>query len=70
MNVADFKSTIVATSNAWMVEFYSSWCGHCIDFAPAFIELANSVKGTFSITLLLNLNVQYCQFDQRMGKSD
>ena len=45
MNIADFKSTIVATSNAWLVEFYSSWCGHCIDFAPAFIQLANDVKG-------------------------
>ncbi|XP_057369617.1 sulfhydryl oxidase 1-like [Daphnia carinata] len=45
MNVANFQSTIVATSNAWLVEFYSSWCGHCIDFAPAFIQLANDVKG-------------------------
>jgi thiol oxidase len=45
MNIADFKSTIVATSNAWLVEFYSSWCGHCIDFAPAYIQLANDVKG-------------------------
>ncbi|KAI9559056.1 hypothetical protein GHT06_015845 [Daphnia sinensis] len=45
MNVADFKSTIMATSNAWLIEFYSSWCGHCIDFAPAFIQLANDVKG-------------------------
>ena len=45
MNIADFKSTITATSNAWLVEFYSSWCGHCIDFAPAFIQLANDLKG-------------------------
>lgn len=45
LNIANFKSTIVATSNAWLIEFYSSWCGHCIDFAPAFIQLANDVKG-------------------------
>lgn len=45
MTVVDFKTTIVDTSNAWLIEFYSSWCGHCIDFAPIFIELANDVKG-------------------------
>lgn len=45
MTVVDFKTTILETSNAWLIEFYSSWCGHCIDFAPTFIELANDVKG-------------------------
>jgi thiol oxidase len=45
MTVVDFKTTILETSNAWLIEFYSSWCGHCIDFAPTFVELANDVKG-------------------------
>lgn len=52
MNIADFKSTIMATSNAWLIEFYSSWCGHCIDFAPAFIQLANDVKGIKDLIFL------------------
>jgi thiol-disulfide isomerase/thioredoxin len=45
LSTGDFKQTVLATSNAWLIEFYSSWCGHCIDFAPAFRELANDVKG-------------------------
>lgn len=45
MSVVDFKETTLDTSNAWLIEFYSSWCGHCIDFAPFFVELANDVKG-------------------------
>ena len=51
MTVVDFKTTIVETANAWLIEFYSSWCGHCIDFAPTFIELANDVKGKSSFIL-------------------
>lgn len=54
LTTIDFQHTILATSNAWLVEFYSSWCGHCIDFAPAFRELANDVKGLLhSLSTLL-----------------
>lgn len=56
LNIANFKSTIVATSNAWLIEFYSSWCGHCIDFAPAFIQLANDVKGKILLTKVVKLD--------------
>ena len=27
------------------MEFYSSWCGHCIHFAPTFKQLALDVHG-------------------------
>lgn len=29
---------------AWMVELYSSWCGHCQNFAPRLKELAEEVE--------------------------
>ena len=49
INHANFDSTILHSNSSWMVEFYSSWCGHCIRFAPTFKELGEQVKGTFKI---------------------
>lgn len=45
LNSTTFPGTICASDRAWMVEFYSSWCGHCIHFAPTFKELAGEVYG-------------------------
>lgn len=45
LNVTNFKETIVGSDRAWMVEFYSSWCGHCIHFAPTFKKFAADVYG-------------------------
>ena len=45
LNTTNFQSTICSSSRAWLVEFYSSWCGHCIHFAPTFKELAADVHG-------------------------
>ncbi|XP_065556580.1 sulfhydryl oxidase 2-like isoform X1 [Artemia franciscana] len=32
------------TEHVWLVEFYSSWCGHCQYFAPIFKEFAKRVQ--------------------------
>lgn len=45
LNHLNFKSTVLGTSCAWLIEFYSSWCGHCINFAPTFKNVAEDVKG-------------------------
>lgn len=47
LNQSDFASVIhnPEGQRAWMVEFYSSWCGHCIHFAPTFKTFADEVFG-------------------------
>lgn len=46
--VLDSGSVRGATANssaAWLVQFYSSWCGHCIGYAPTWRALAGDVRG-------------------------
>lgn len=46
--VLDSGSVRGATANssaAWLVQFYSSWCGHCIGYAPTWRALARDVRG-------------------------
>ncbi|XP_053523753.1 sulfhydryl oxidase 2 isoform X1 [Artibeus jamaicensis] len=45
--VLDSGSVRGATTNstaAWLVQFYSSWCGHCIGYAPTWRALARDVQ--------------------------
>ena len=54
LNVTSFNRTVLGTSNAWLVEFFSSWCGHCIRYAPLYKQLATDVKGTVHYLLVRN----------------
>ena len=43
----------ILESNAdrvFIVEFYSSWCGHCQMFAPKWLRLSWELKGKVSIS--------------------
>uniref|UniRef100_A0A3Q2P6C7 Thioredoxin domain-containing protein n=1 Tax=Fundulus heteroclitus TaxID=8078 RepID=A0A3Q2P6C7_FUNHE len=40
------KPTVTNSSSAWLVQFYSSWCGHCIQYSSTWKALAHDVKGT------------------------
>ena len=42
----DLTSAIAMGQTGWLVEFYSSWCGHCQNFAPTWKELARGVAGS------------------------
>ncbi|KAK0163625.1 hypothetical protein PV327_007290 [Microctonus hyperodae] len=43
-NISNLDNTIHGSKIAWVVEFYSSWCGHCQRFAPIWKSLARSIK--------------------------
>lgn len=44
---SSLKSTVANSSSAWLVQFYSSWCGHCIRYSSTWKALAQDVKGIF-----------------------
>lgn len=64
----DFDYTVLATTNAWLVEFYNSWCGHCVRYAPIYKRLATNVKvwGPFmkvaAVDCSQDYNTELCQF--------
>lgn len=47
LNATNFKNTVYGTSNAWIIEFYNSWCGFCHRFAPVWKSLALDIYGNF-----------------------
>jgi len=49
LTASAFNRTVYGTSNAWLVEFYSSWCGHCIRFAPMYKQLSADIKGIVAL---------------------
>ena len=42
-NVTIYKN-LEGSRKHWIVEFYSSWCGHCQHFAPTWKKLAWQIK--------------------------
>ena len=45
---SNFTQNVLKSDTAWMVKFYSSWCGHCIRFAPIYKDLSKQVGSTSS----------------------
>lgn len=41
---SSLKPAVTNSSSAWLVQFYSSWCGHCIQYSSTWRALAQDVK--------------------------
>lgn len=40
----NFKGKMYGQKNAWLIEFYNSWCGFCQRFAPSWKALASDIR--------------------------
>ena len=45
----NFEEQVLRTEEAWMVEFYAPWCGHCKHLEPEWNSLARRVKGQIKV---------------------
>uniref|UniRef100_T1JMP1 Sulfhydryl oxidase n=1 Tax=Strigamia maritima TaxID=126957 RepID=T1JMP1_STRMM len=67
LNATNFKSTVSNKTNVWIVEFYNTWCGHCVKFAPIWKEFAQDVKSwrnvisVAAIDCVEEINIPVCR---------
>jgi len=64
LTAANFDELVLKTDDAWMVEFFAPWCGHCKNLAPhwerASAELDGQVKlGAVDATVYTDLANKY-----------
>lgn len=52
---SSFYRTVLGSQFAWNVELYNSWCGHCINFAPTYKQIAKDTKGKLAASALLEI---------------
>ena len=46
---ANFDEHVMKSKDAWFVEFYAPWCGHCKKLEPEWINVATQLKGLVKV---------------------
>ncbi|XP_006819345.1 sulfhydryl oxidase 2-like [Saccoglossus kowalevskii] len=59
----NIRELIYNKPNAWIIEFYSSWCGHCIRFAPTWRQLANDIQDWHDV---INIAAMDCSLEPNL----
>lgn len=45
----DFFNVVLNSKEAYLVDFFANWCGHCHEFAPHYEQLAKRVEGKIKL---------------------
>ncbi|XP_060571223.1 sulfhydryl oxidase 2-like isoform X2 [Ruditapes philippinarum] len=67
LNQNNFHQNVLRSDSGWIVEFYNSWCGHCIKFAPTWKEFAKKHEDWWpllrvgAVNCADELNVELCR---------
>ena len=54
-----YNNTVINSNTVLIIEYYNSWCGHCVRFVPTWKLLANDIKGNKSIHDKQNTIIYY-----------
>ncbi|GFY71028.1 sulfhydryl oxidase 1 [Trichonephila inaurata madagascariensis] len=44
LDSSNFNNVVLGKNNAWIIEFYNNWCGHCIRFVPTWKQFSREIK--------------------------
>ncbi len=56
LNATTIKDHVYGSNKGYMLEFFSSWCGHCIHFAPKWKQFANDLAPWQNIVVIAGLD--------------
>ncbi|WKX89141.1 hypothetical protein Q1695_008638 [Nippostrongylus brasiliensis] len=45
----DYWTTVLNSGEPWLVDFFAPWCGHCIQFAPVYEQIAKALDGKVKV---------------------
>jgi len=49
LTASNFQELVLDSDEAWLVEFFAPWCGHCKSLAPAWEQAAKRLKGKVNL---------------------
>uniref|UniRef100_A0A665W3S8 Sulfhydryl oxidase n=1 Tax=Echeneis naucrates TaxID=173247 RepID=A0A665W3S8_ECHNA len=61
LSSGSLQTSVTNSSSAWLVQFFSSWCGHCIQYSGTWKSLAQDVQDW---QLVINMAVLDCALEE------
>lgn len=41
---SNFENVVLESDDLWLINFYAPWCGHCKNFAPSWVKIAEELQ--------------------------